>query len=75
MKKNILLTGQPKSGKSTLLKKIIEDMQNKVGFVTNEILEMEGRIGFEIETSQGEKAIIAHIGLDTPNKVSRYSVG
>ena len=35
--KKILLTGMPRSGKSTLLKKIIENIPNKAGFITDEI--------------------------------------
>ena len=39
----------PKSGKSTFLKKLISNFENKVGFVTNEIREDDEKIGFEIE--------------------------
>ncbi|OGZ57719.1 MAG: hypothetical protein A3F94_01765 [Candidatus Spechtbacteria bacterium RIFCSPLOWO2_12_FULL_38_22] len=74
MKKNILITGEPKSGKSTLLRKITEDIPNKIGFVTNEISENNGRVGFEIETHSQQKKVLAHINFKTPHKVSRYFV-
>lgn len=74
MPKNILITGEPRSGKSTLLRKIIVNIPNKVGFVTNEILGPEGRLGFEIETHAGEKKILAHVDFKTPQKVSKYFV-
>ena len=74
MKKNILITGKPRSGKSTLIKKLIADIPNKVGFVTSEIAGENGRIGFQIETHAGDTAVLAHVGLETPYRVSRYSV-
>lgn len=74
MRKNILLTGKPKSGKSTLLKKLIANIPNKVGFVTNEILGENGRVGFEIETYTGHKTSLAHVDFETSQKVSKYFV-
>ncbi len=49
---NILIVGLPKSGKTTLLKTILENYPKKTGFFTNEIRENDMRIGFEIETSK-----------------------
>ena len=74
MRKNIIITGEPKSGKSTLLKNLIADIPNGVGFVTNEMLGENGRVGFEIETHARQKAILAHVDFETPNKVSKYFV-
>ncbi|MEN9614135.1 MAG: hypothetical protein RLZZ347_442 [Candidatus Parcubacteria bacterium] len=74
MQNKILITGKPKSGKSTLLKKLIEAIPNKVGFVTNEILGETGRLGFEIETHLGTKATLAHVDFQTEPKVSKYGV-
>lgn len=74
MKKNILITGMPKSGKSTLLRKLITDIPRKVGFVTNEVLGENGRVGFEIETSIGHKVTLAHVGFKTGYQVSKYFV-
>lgn len=74
MQNNILITGQPRSGKSTLLRKLILPIDNKVGLVTNEVLGQNGRVGFEMETHKGEKALLAHIDFNTPYKVSKYFV-
>lgn len=74
MRKNILITGLPKSGKSTLLKKLIDNIPHKVGLVTSEILEGEDRVGFKIESSTGSKTVLAHVHSQTPYKVSRYFV-
>ena len=74
MQKNILITGLPKSGKSTLLKKLISNLENKVGFVTNEIRENGERTGFEIETHLGEKSILASVNFQTDFQVSKYFV-
>src|SRR3989344_7593928 len=74
MRNNILITGMPRSGKSTLLKKIIQQFEHKVGFVTNEVRKDGERIGFEIETNAGEKSMLANVNFKTNLKVSRYSV-
>lgn len=74
MQKNILITGKPKSGKSTLLKGLITDIPNKTGFVTNEILGESGRVGFEIETRTGRRTMLARVDSETPYKVSKYFV-
>lgn len=74
MAKNILITGKPRSGKSTLLQKLIQDFSSKVGFITLEIPGRENRMGFEIQTHLGHKAVLAHVDLETLYKVSRYGV-
>jgi nucleoside-triphosphatase len=74
MRKNILITGLPRSGKSTILKKIISSYQNKVGFITNEVLENGERAGFEAETHNGKKAMLASVKFNTNRKVSKYFV-
>ena len=74
MRKNILITGLPRGGKTTLLKKVISGFGKKVGFVTNEIRENGERIGFEIETHSEEKSILASVHFKTDFKVSRYFV-
>jgi nucleoside-triphosphatase len=70
----ILLTGEPHSGKSTLINKILKHLDRKVGFVTNEILKDGQRIGFELEASSGERATIAHTDYDSEIHVSKYKV-
>lgn len=73
MQKNILITGKPGSGKSTLLKKIVGAIPQKVGLVTSEILEDGKRVGFEIETHEKHRAVLAHVNFKTPVKLSDRS--
>ena len=68
MIKNILITGKPKSGKSTLLKKLIREIPSPHGFITNEMTENGQRYGFEIETSAGEKFTLAQVNFETKFK-------
>lgn len=74
MRKNILITGMPRSGKSTLLKKLIATYNQKVGFITNEVCKNGERVGFELETHRGEKSMLASVNFKTDFKVSKYFV-
>lgn len=74
MPNNILITGMPKSGKSTLIKNIIANLPNTVGCIATEVKKDNERIGFDIVTSANTHATLARIGLDTPHQVSKYSV-
>jgi nucleoside-triphosphatase THEP1 len=58
--KNILITGLPRTGKTTLILDIIREMKKKViGFVTKEIRVNNMREGFSIETFSGLNKILA----------------
>jgi len=70
----ILLTGIPRSGKTTLLKKVVQNFNDKKGFYTDEILVNDERVGFEIVTSDGDKSTIAHIDFQTEDVVGKYKV-
>ena len=74
MIKNILVSGVPKSGKSTLLDGVVVDLRDRVGFVTKEIRVDGQRAGFEIQTHSGNKVVLASVDFVTPNKVSKYFV-
>lgn len=74
MNKKILLTGMPRSGKTTILKNILKDVPNKTGFLTEEIKEDGERTGFKIVASNGKEVVLAGIGIKSPFKVSRYFV-
>ncbi len=54
-KSNILITGQPDIGKTTLMKKLAEDLRDlrPVGFYTAEIREGGIRKGFELVSLSG----------------------
>lgn len=75
MAKNILITGLPGCGKTTLIKEIINSIEGeKAGFYTEEIREKGLRIGFKIITLSGKAGILAHKDFLTPYKVSKYYV-
>lgn len=74
MLKNILITGLPKTGKSTLLENLVSGLPRKVGFITREVVNDKGRIGFEIQTHPGNKTMLTSVNFLTPFKVSRYCV-
>lgn len=74
-KKNIILTGRPKSGKTTLIENLIASFSNKQGFLTKEILEKnDRRVGFEAVTADGIRTIIAHVNIKSPFQVGKYCV-
>jgi len=73
--KNILLTGRPGIGKTSILKEIIDTLKiNAGGFYTREIREGGTRKGFEIITLNGKKGILAHVDCRSPYRVSKYGV-
>lgn len=73
--KNILLTGRPGVGKTTLIRKVIDLLNKRAGgFYTEEIREGGQRKGFKIRTLDGEEGILASKGLKSPYRVSKYGV-
>ena len=71
---NILLTGEPHAGKSTLLDRIVNDIDSKLGFVTTEVSENGTRTGFELVSALGSRALFASIDSPSEIRVSRYGV-
>jgi nucleoside-triphosphatase len=74
---NIFLTGQPHSGKTTLLAKLLASKTDKYGFVTEEIpdpTEAGKRLGFDVIDHTGRRANLAHVDSDSPLRVSKYGV-
>ncbi len=74
MAQKIFLTGLPRSGKTTLLHRLIDSVERKTGFVTDEMRENGERVGFKIVTSRGEEGVLADVSTPSPFKVSRYYV-
>lgn len=77
MRMKTLLTGEPHSGKTTLLHKLLADVENKQGFVTQEIPGLENpgkRLGFDLVGADGHTALLAHITSPSTVRVSRYGV-
>lgn len=74
-KKNILFTGPPRCGKSTLIGKIVKKIDTPAtGFFTREILESGKRVGFSIDTLDHRAGVLAHQGIKSRLRVGRYGV-
>jgi nucleoside-triphosphatase THEP1 len=74
-RKNILITGPPRSGKSTLIEKLVNRTSRPVtGFFTREIREKGRRVGFSVITLDGKEGILAHENTKSPLKVGKYGV-
>ena len=75
-KKNLLITGLPGVGKTTLIKKLSEALKSlhPVGFYTEEIRERGERKGFEIISLEGKKGLLSHKEIRSPYKVGQYKV-
>lgn len=71
-----LLTGKPRMGKSTAIKKILNRLGPDIcgGFYTEEIRDANDRIGFRCVSVDGESQEIANIGSNSPISVGRYGV-
>lgn len=76
MTKNILITGLPGSGKSTLIESVVKRLRKPcTGFVTREIRESGKRTGFRIVTLGGRQGVLAHLDLKSKVHVGKYGVG
>ena len=73
--KNILLTGPPRCGKSTLVEKIVARIDRPMtGFFTREMREGGRRVGFLIITLDGKQGILAHEASKSEIRVGKYGV-
>jgi len=72
----IFISGNPQSGKTTLVKRIIEEfgIENFYGFWTEEIRENKIRVGFIIKTTWGEEKKLADVNIRTQYRVGKYFV-
>ncbi len=74
-KPRILLTGPPRCGKTTIIRKVVERFPGKAaGFYTREVREKGGRVGFEIVTLDGQVAMLSHVDFPGPQRVGKYGV-
>jgi len=76
IKKNLLVTGLPGVGKTTLIKKLSEALKDfhPVGFYTEEIREEEKRKGFKLISLEGKRGLLSHKEIRSPYKVGQYNV-
>lgn len=75
MANNILISGYPGVGKTTLINKIIKKLNCKIGgFYTSEKLQNGKRIGFYITDFSGNQMVMAKVNSTSPYRVSKYGV-
>jgi nucleoside-triphosphatase len=76
MRENILITGTPGSGKTTLFKRLVQALRHlqPVGFYTQEIREGGVRKGFNLTGLDGSSGLLAHVDLSGEFSVGRYGV-
>ena len=75
-KKNILISGLPGIGKTTLIKQICDELKkdNPVGFYTEEIRNEGQRKGFQLIGLNSSRVIFAHVLIESPHSVGKYRV-
>jgi nucleoside-triphosphatase len=74
----LLLEGRPGTGKTTVARRLVELLRSAgsrvTGFTTEELREGRTRVGFAVESIDGERAVLARVGLPGPPRVGRYGV-
>jgi len=75
-RKNLLVTGPPGCGKTTLVRKIVEALGTlpMAGFYTEEIRDGRERAGFALVSLNGRRGVLSHIKIRGPLRVGRYGV-
>ena len=75
-KMNILITGKPGCGKTTLFKRLVKALRpfEPVGFYTQEIREKGVRKGFTLNGLDGSTGLLAHVDFSGNFRVGRYGV-
>jgi nucleoside-triphosphatase len=75
-KKNLLLTGQPGIGKTTLIRKLANNLKDVPlsGFYTTEIRDAGIRKGFALRSFNKNIRMLAHVDIKSPYRVSKYRV-
>jgi nucleoside-triphosphatase len=75
---NLLVTGRPGVGKTTLMERVLEQLRGSLclaGFTTAEERDPFGqRTGFRILTVDGKQGELARVGLRSNVQVGRYGV-
>jgi len=75
--RNVLLTGRPGIGKTTVIMRLAElvrDRDNLAGFYTEEIRDGGVRRGFGAATFSGKSTVLAHVAFKAGPRVGRYRV-
>lgn len=74
---NLLITGRPGVGKTTLVERVVKRLNVPVGgFYTREIRDPArgGRVGFHLSTWEGKSGTMSHVDFDSPYRVGKYGV-
>ena len=76
MNENILLSGKPGCGKTTLIRKVLNevDVIDSGGFYTQEIRKDGVRVGFKITTLDGREGVLSHVDYGGGFRVGKYFV-
>jgi nucleoside-triphosphatase len=74
--KNLMLTGAPGCGKTTVIRRLIERLSDLRlrGLFTQELREQGQRVGFEAVGLSGQRAVLAHVRSRSKLRVGRYGV-
>jgi nucleoside-triphosphatase len=74
----LLITGLPRSGKTTLCKRIIDSLGSEYkvgGMLTEEIKEGGVRKGFKlVDLARGKEGVLAHVNRGRGPRIGRYRV-
>ncbi len=73
---NILLTGKPGVGKTTLVQTLCRQLEpyNPTGFYTTEVRDRGKRLGFELVGLDGARMTLAHVNMAGEDKVGKYNI-
>lgn len=76
MPKNILLTGTPGCGKTTVVRRVVERLSGRrlAGFYTEEVRHGGKRVAFEAVGLGGDRIVLAHVHIASKHHVGRYGV-
>jgi nucleoside-triphosphatase len=72
----LLLTGPPGIGKTTVVRRVASRLDPAIirGFTTEEIRAGGGRLGFCLETFDGQSIVLAHVDHPSRSRVGKYGV-
>ncbi len=72
---NIVLTGPPRIGKTTIIKAVVSELADKCeGFYTEEIKEGEERVGFKLKSLGKNSCTLAHREIRGHSHIGKYGV-
>jgi nucleoside-triphosphatase len=76
MEHNLLITGLPGTGKTTLVMRLADRLKGvqAAGFYTEEIRVGGARLGFEIVDLRGGRTLLSHVDIPGSRRVGKYGV-